>query len=183
MYELISECSFDEPYELSCDIVSTKAGFEAALARWSQSSEISYLCIAGHGNRRGVILDDGKIGTAKAITKALAASFTKTHLVGLHLSSCGTVNSDFSGELLKGAPPLHWISGYSTTADWVKSLAMDMLFFRLLLDSYKDESPEELIRRVAESLLASAPGLCESLGMRIFERRPEGKMLDLLGST
>lgn len=180
LYELISECSFEKPYEFSCEIVSTSNGLKDAMARWSRSEEIRYLCIAGHGSKDGVILDHGKTANAGTIGKSLISRPSGNDLVGCHFSTCYTVNPAFSRALLKTATSLLWVSGYNSAVDWIQSLAMDMLFLRLILDNFENENEEKLIRRVAKSIQTLAPGLHKSLGMRIFLAGPDGQIINLL---
>ena len=72
-------------------------------------------------------------------------------------------------EHVLGKTALVWLAGYKEI-DWIASSALDVLFFNKLIAKRGTELRK--IQRVADYLVAIAPGLVRELGFGIYVRKP-----------
>lgn len=101
---------------------------------------------------------------------------------GIFLGSCLFGTEKLAEFIFSGDVGINWIAGYSEEVDWVKSSALDLLFFNELI-SGDDGSEIARINRTAEDLLDTAPGLVRNLGFGIYTRKRGGGIKNLLATA
>ena len=175
-FELISDIHYDNPhayyYEMFCDA----SALRSVVGRVSKMRGVRYVYVATHGTDNGIYGSDGVLISRAQLKNILLAA---TALDGLFMGSCWFTDADNADFLLNppnnnGArPPMTWIAGYTTPADWIDSSAMDMYFWNRFL-KFSDRPPRRRIEDTAHVIRKVAPGLVKRLGMRIFVRRMGG---------
>lgn len=137
-----------------------------------------------HGNENGLhLLNEERLSRAELrnVLKRIKAE-QGSSLTGIYLGSCLFGTEKLAEFILTEEVGINWIAGYCEEVSWIKSSALDLLFFNELV--LKDDSSETVrINRAAGELLETAPGLIANLGFGIFTRKRGGGVKNLLAAA
>ncbi len=172
MFDLISELSeARHPHAYHYEMANSLPAVCEAVPRIMRLPYVRYLCIAMHGDAGKLSLfnkTDLSVPELRTIlVDAERARRGRSRCAGLYLSCCLVGTLDIAKYLFDKDNGVTWIAGYEEEVDWLRSSAMDMLFFQELI--YAERSTRKrTIREVAGNLQRYAPGLIEELGFGIF---------------
>jgi hypothetical protein len=108
----------------------------------------TYLCLAMHGNTKGLQLINGDQVTRTELKNMLVRikSTRGAKLAGIHMASCIFGTKEIAEMLFSTPTELRWMAGYTETVDWIESSALDLLFFNYLADL--DDTPLTEIQKI-----------------------------------
>jgi hypothetical protein len=155
------------------ETINSEVAARDAIRRVGAMRGVQYLYLACHGSKEGLQLSNEDLLTRAKLSHDLAAiSQSKAcGVTGVHLGAC-LFGAEETAEFVLDRGNMKWIAGYDTKVDWMKSSALDMLFFNeLSLVSEEGSTPLTRIEFVAEGVRQMAPGLVRELGFHIWVRR------------
>lgn len=186
LFEFLSDIHFGTHHAFEYEMVGTQPALDEALARLSCSRRVTVAYLGMHGNERGLHLHGGgKVSrTHLRNTLRTISAVQGARLRGLYLGSCLFGTQQLANHLLSTNISLNWIAGYRESVDFVKSTALDLLFFNTWLEVKREHSSYTEIQRiheVADRMRVEAPGLIRTplengnpncgLGFSLFVRR------------
>jgi len=184
LFELIADINCDNPHSYNYEMANSEVALKEVIPRIASYRKCKYLYFAMHGNENGLQLLN-KERMSRAELRNLLAKVKKqpgSQLSGIFLGSCLFGTEKLAEFIFSGDVGINWIAGYSEEVDWVKSSALDLLFFNELI-SGDDGSEIARINRTAEDLLDTAPGLVRNLGFGIYTRKRGGGIKNLLATA
>lgn len=172
LFELIADLYADNPHSYHYEMANSEAALKEAILRVSSYKECRYLCLAMHGNEKGLELLNGEHLSRTELRNALDRVQAKhgAKISGLHLASCMFGTPQIADHIFQNQTNLVWMAGYTEKIDWIESSALDLLFFNQLI-SKSGETEVKKVQRVAKRLLANATGLVRKLGFGIYVRK------------
>jgi len=197
LFEFLANIHFGTHHAFEYEMVGTQAALDEALGRLAQSRRVTAVYLAMHGGTNGLHLHGGDRVSRTQLRNSLRAISAAhgSHLRGLFLGACTFGTPILADFLLGQNVSVTWLAGYTESVEFVKSTAMDLLFFNLWL-AVKQENPgfteRQRIGLVAQRLRVEVPGLIQTpvengdpycgLGLSIYVRRkgPGGGVRDLL---
>jgi hypothetical protein len=183
LFDLISDLSFDGREDrYHYETISSEVAARDAIARMGAMRGIHYLYIACHGSERGLHLSESDMLSRTELANDLAsiANTNQSRLFGVHLGAC-SFGIEETAQLAIAKGDLVWLAGYDTEVDWLKSSALDMLFFNELIDlDFDRHSQFTAIKYVADMIRQAAPGLVNELGFHIWIKKRGGGVIDLM---
>ncbi len=194
LFEFLSELHFGNHHEFDYEMVGTKQALDEGLKRLALSKKISVAYLGMHGNSKGLHLHSGDIVTRTHLKNTLCniTQIQGAKYSGLYLGSCLFGTKSLARHLLLNQNvSLNWVAGYATSVDFIKSTALDLLFFNSWLDIKRQNPKLSEIRRIrilANQLKFEVPGLisnanagqiAKGLGFSIFVRK-QGRTRDVI---
>lgn len=174
LFELIADIATNNPNSFHYEMANTVEAVKEAIPRIASYRKCRYLCIGTHGDDGGL-----QFGKDHKLTRTELRNILKSievtdgsRLDGIYLSSCAFGTQKLANFLFEPAIRPVWIAGYAEYVNWIESSALDLLFFNELM-RYEGttDSPLQLIEKVAEKLLKTAPDLVRHLGFGIYRRK------------
>lgn len=174
LFDLVADLATDTPhayhYEMSC----SEAALKEAIPRVAKYKDCRYLCLAMHGNERGLQLMNEEQVTRTELKNMLSRikATRGASLAGIHMGSCMFGTRDIADKLFSAPTDLKWMSGYTKEIDWVESSALDLLFFNNIVRLNGSSLTEiQRIHFVADKIKENVGGLAASLGFGIYVRK------------
>lgn len=186
LFEFLSDIHFGTHHAFEYEMIGTQPALDEALQRLSSSRRVTIAYLGMHGSDRGLHLHSGARVSRTHLRNTLRdiSAADGARLRGLYLGSClfGTV--ELARYLLARDISLNWVAGYRESVDFIKSTAMDLLFFNTWLEVKQENRGYTELQRifaVADRLRVEARGLIRTplengnphcgLGFSIFVRR------------
>jgi hypothetical protein len=174
LFDLVADLATDTPHGYHYEMASSEAALKEAIPRIAKDNTCRYLCLAMHGNRKGLQLINGDQVTRTELKNMLVRIRGQrgAKLAGIHMASCIFGTQEIAEKLFSTPTELRWMAGYTETVDWIESSALDLLFFNYLADL--DDMPLTEIQKihaVARNLKKNVSGLVEKLGFGIYVRK------------
>jgi len=184
LFDLVADIHCENPHSYHYEMANSEAALKEIIPRLGRYKKCKYLYLAMHGDENGLhLLNDERLSRAE-LRNLLKKINTEqgSSLKGIYLGSCLFGTDKLAEFILTEDVGINWIAGYSEEVSWIKSSALDLLFFNeLVLD---DDSSETIrINRAARELLETAPGLIANLGFGIFTRKRGGGVKNLLAAA
>jgi hypothetical protein len=181
LFELIADIDCDNPHKYHYEMANSEAALKEAIPRIGSYRQCKYLYLAMHGDEAGLQLaNNERLSRAELrnLLKKIKAQHGST-LSGIYLGSCLFGTQKLAEFIFAEEVGINWIAGYFEEVSWIKSSALDLLFFNELI-SEQDTSEIARINRTTGDLLDTAPGLVEKLGFGVFTRKRGGGIKNLL---
>lgn len=157
-----------------------KESFKEALVWLSSRGEVRYVYIAAHGQGDYLECPNGDHVSRADIKKCLVKALGASSLDGLYLGSCLFMSARNAQYLLSASSKMAWIAGYETSIDYIKSAALDLIFWHLML-RHGDLTQRARIAQVAAELRHTMGGLVDELGFSVYVRQQgTGELVDLM---
>lgn len=174
LFELVADLATGTPHAYHYEMASSEVALKEAIPRVAKDNACRYLCLAMHGNERGLQLinDDQVTRTELKNLLVRIKGHRGAKLAGIHMASCIFGTQDIAEKLFSTPTELRWMAGYTKEVEWIESSALDLLFFNYLA-SPDDPSLTEIqkIHAVARKLSENVCGLVEKLGFGIYVRK------------
>lgn len=197
LFEFLSDLHFGTHHAFEYEMVGTQPALDEALQRLARSRRVTVAYLGMHGGASGLHLHSGARVSRTHLRNTLRdiSAAQGARIRGLYLGSCLFGTEALARYLLGRDISLNWIAGYRESVDFVKSTAMDLLFFNTWLevkDQKKGYTEIQRLHAVAERLRVEVRGLIRTplengdphcgLGFSIFVRRQGrgGGVQDLL---
>ncbi len=179
LFELVADINCQNPHKYRYEMANSEAALKEIIPRIGSYRDCKYLYLAMHGNENGLVMDDQKLSRTELrnLLKKIKATPGST-LTGIYLGSCLFGTESLARFLFEEEVGIQWIAGYSEEIDWIKSSALDLLFFNELI-SHKGITEIERINQTAIDLTQTAPHLMTNLGFGIYTRKRGGGIKNL----
>ena len=186
LFEFLSDIHYGNHHAFEYEMIGTQQALDEALTRLASSRRVTTAYLGMHGGQNGLHLHSNTRVSRTHLRNTLRdiSAAPGARLRGLYLGACvfGTVS--LATYLLQRNVSLNWIAGYRENVDFVKSTALDLLFFNTWLE-VKGQHPRytelQRVSVVADRLRIEARGLINTpientdpncgLGFSIFVRR------------
>ena len=154
--------------------------FKEALVWLSSRGEVRYVYIATHGEGEHLECPNGERVSRVDIKRCLERGLGGSSLDGLYFGSCLFLTSRNAQYLLSSSGKMSWLAGYEGNIDFIKSAALDLMFWHLML-RHGDLTVRARIAQVAAELKHNLGGLIDELGFSIYVRQQgTGELVDLM---
>jgi hypothetical protein len=174
LFSLISDLTHDGATDkYHYETINSEVAARDSIRRVGGISGVHYLYVACHGDKDGLHLSNGDIISRVKLANDLAAiSQSKASgITGVHLGAC-LFGIEETAEFVLDRGNMLWIAGYDSEVDWMKSSALDMLFFNEISGVNEDRTtPLRRIEFVADQIRQMAPGLVRDLGFHVWVRK------------
>ena len=179
LFELVADINCQNPHRYHYEMANSEAALKEIIPRIGSYRNCKYLYLAMHGDENGLIMGDQRLSRTELrnLLKKIKATSGST-LTGIYLGSCLFGTEKLASFLFEEDVGVQWIAGYSTKVDWIKSSALDLLFFNELI-SHDGITEIERINQTASDLAQTAPHLMTQLGFSIHTRKRGGGMKNL----
>lgn len=184
LFELVADINCNNPHSYHYEMANSEAALKEIIPRIGRYKNCKYLYLAMHGNENGLhLLNEERLSRSELrnLLKKIEAE-QGSSLKGIYLGSCLFGTEKLAEFILTEDVGINWIAGYCEEVSWIKSSALDLLFFNeLILED--DGSEIARINRTAEDLLDTASGLVKNLGFGIYTRKRGGGIKNLLATA
>jgi hypothetical protein len=197
LFEFLANIQYGTHHAFEYEMVGTQTALDEALGRLARSRRVTVAYLAMHGGTRGLHLHSGQRVSRTHIRNTLKAIASEdgSKLRGLFLGSCLFGTELLAKHLLVRDVGITWVAGYRERTDFLKSTALDLLFFNTWIEVKRNHpgyTERPRIGLVAQRLRVEAQGLVNrpiengdahcGLGFSLFVRRkgPGGGVRDLL---
>jgi hypothetical protein len=154
--------------------------FKEALVWLSSRGEVRYVYIATHGEGEHLECPNGERVSRMDIKRCLERGLGGSSLDGLYFGSCLFLTSRNAHYLLSSSGKMSWLAGYEGNIDFIKSAALDLMFWHLML-RHSNLTVRARIAQVAGELKHNLGGLIDELGFSIYVRQQgTGELVDLM---
>jgi hypothetical protein len=182
-YEGLSRAIYETADGFHYERFVGRASLEDAMRHLVAKRDVRYVYLASHGETSYIRCPNRERIKRDEFARMLGELAATTRLDGLYFASC-LFGSKRTGELLLGEGSrtrrLKWIAGYTTSVDWIESMALDWLFWNYVLAAEGDTaSPHALISDTVDYVVQMAPELCRQLRFHVYVRRGPG-VVDLV---
>lgn len=174
LFDLVADLATDTPHAYHYEMACSEVALKEAIPRVAKDNSCRYLCLAMHGNDKGLQLINGDQVTRTELKNMLVRIRAQrgAKLAGIHMAACIFGTEEIAEKLFSTPTELRWMAGYTQEVDWIESSALDLLFFNYLADL--DDVPLTEIQKihaVARKLAGSVDGLVKKLGFGIYVRK------------
>ena len=170
LFDLISDLGFDGREDrYHYETINSEIAARDAISRVGAMRGVNYLYIACHGSELGLHLSERDMLSNAKLANDLAsiANTEQSRLFGVHLGAC-SFGIEETAKLVMAKGELVWLAGYDTEVAWLKSSALDMLFFNELIGmNFARHTQLEAIKFVADTIRQAAHGLVTELGFHV----------------
>lgn len=180
LFELIADLSTGNPNCFHYEMAGCEAAAKEAIPRIASYRKCKYLCIATHGYADGLVWHNDE-RLSRAELRNLLRTIEQTPgstLDGIYMSACDFGTESLANFIFQDQSVVWWIAGYSSEINWVKSSALDLLFFNELMSAHIEDqrrgtnrTPVQKIQDIASDLRILVPELIAELGFGIYVRR------------
>jgi len=174
LFELVADLAIGSPHAYHYEMASSEAALKEAIPRIAKYQSCRYLCLAMHGSEKGLYRITAERATRTEVRNMLV-KIKRTRgakLSGIHLATCLFGTEEMAAKLFSTKTDVAWIAGYSEEVDWIRSSALDLLFFNHLANLRSAQLTElQKIYSVVAMLKDTAAGLMRELGFGVFVRK------------
>lgn len=174
LFDLVADLATGSPHAYHYEMASSEAALKEAIPRIAKDRSCRYLCLAMHGSEKGLHLINEERVTRTELRNMLERikSTPGAKLSGIHLASCLFGTHEIAAKLFDTKTDVAWIAGYSQEVDWIRSSALDLLFFNHFANLRHERLTEiQKIHAVVGMLRQTAAGLMTELGFGVYVRK------------
>ena len=176
LFDLISDLHFDSPHQYHYEMFNNGDALKEIVLRLASTNNIHHIYFAAHGSEQGRYgSNDEEISTTKLTNIIKATNDGRGKLDSIYFGSCSFGNSKNLEKLLLSAEgeQIRWIAGYTKDVDFVKSTALDAIFWHEYIEAKYDKYGKQLstlnrIELVCEEIKRQANGLAKELGFKVI---------------
>jgi len=176
LFDLISDLNFGSPHQYHYEMFNNGDALKEIVLRLASTNNIHNIYFAAHGSKEGILgSNEDVISTAKLSNLIKATNDCRGKLDSIYFGSCSFGSSKNLEKLLLSAEgdQIRWIAGYTKDVDFVKSTALDALFWHEYLIAKYDKKknlvrPLNRIEAVCKTVSKQAGGLIEELGFKVI---------------
>lgn len=176
LFDLISDLHFDSPHQYHYEMFNNGGALKEIVLRLASTNNIHHIYFAAHGSEQGIYgSNDVEISTTKLTNIIKATNDGRGKLDSIYFGSCSFGNSKNLEKLLLSAEgeQIRWIAGYTKDVDFVKSTALDAIFWHEYIEAKYDKkkrlvSPLNRIEAVCKTISKQVGGLVEELGFKVI---------------
>ena len=179
VFDLIADLHGGSTNKFHYETGNSRAAIEEIIRRLSKKKSIKYLCLAGHGEPGNIVTINKDCVSCSDIAEWAMAGAADPSFIGIHFSTCNTINLQTAKSMLKILPARKWVSGYRKQAQFMEASALDMLFFDYLIESSKSR-PSNVIKEATARLCKNCEHLVKHLGFGVFTTNPETNIVESL---
>ena len=170
LFDLISDLYFESPHEYHYEMFNNGDALKEIVLRLASTNNIHHIYFAAHGSKEGILGSNEEIiSTIKLANIIKATNDCRGKLDSIYFGSCSFGSSKNLEKLLLSAEgeQIRWVAGYTKDVDFVKSTALDAIFWHEYLDD-NSTTPLKKIESVCQKLKKQASGLIEELGFKVI---------------
>ena len=176
LFDLISDLHFGSPHQYHYEMFNNGDALKEIVLRLASTNNIHNIYFAAHGSKEGVFgSNDEIISTTKLANVIKATHGIRGKLDSIYFGSCSFGSIQNLKKLLLSAEgdQIRWIAGYTKKVDFVKSTALDAIFWHEYLEAKCDEYGKQLstlnrIELVCEEINRQTSGLAKDLGFKVI---------------
>ncbi len=176
LFDLISDLHFGSPHQYHYEMFNNSDALKEIVLRLASTNNIHNIYFAAHGSKEGILgSNEDVISTVKLSNLIKATNDCRGKLDSIYFGSCSFGNSKNLEKLLLSAKgeQIRWIAGYTKEVDFVKSTALDAIFWHEYLEAKHDKDGKQLstlnrIELVCEEIKRQANGLVKELGFKVI---------------
>jgi hypothetical protein len=167
LFDFLCNIKFSDSQSYHYEMFNDEHAFHEIVQRLKKQNGIHCIYVAAHGSEQGIHGANGDCISLQKIDEAISSSdIDRGRFHGIYFGSCLFGQHSTLEQLLYGNKKITWVAGYGKEIDFIKSSALDLIFWHHYL--MQEGTPLSRIKNTSNWLNSAVSGLINDLDFRVY---------------
>lgn len=179
LFDFLCNIKFSDSQSYHYEMFNDEHAFHEIVERLKKQNGIHCIYVAAHGSEQGIQGSNGECISLQKIDEAISSP-DRGRFHGIYFGSCLLGQNSSLEQLLLGDKKITWVAGYGKEIDFIKSSALDLIFWHHYFMIPKS-TPLNRIKNTSAWLNKLVPGLINELDFRVYCWDGRTNVIQLVG--